>query len=658
MLRPICYERVSSIQQVEVGNGLDDQRSALTAYLDKNADKFSIDRVFIQDAGLSAYKNANISPTSNLGKFLQDVRNHKYGKGDALIVISLDRLSRRSSWAESTIQFIVNSGIEIHDISTNLVLREDDPMSKIHMELIQHRSHNESLMKSVRAKVAWQNKVMRAATNGEVVSNRMPFWLENIDNKYSVKEDQAALIVKCFELYKSGFSTGEIVKRIDDPKWQMVKVSRLIRDRRLLGEHKRYNDEVIPNVYPKIIDVELFSMANRMMDTVMTDKKKPAEDLLLEPKIVKKIFELYELGKGTGTIVKEIDEKGWSTVNVLRVLRDKRVVTDKIIDNLTFERVNEKLTKNGVANRIRKDVTIAQDDYITNLFPRILKCGKCGGNIAIHYNHVRTKYVICRKREEFKRCTAKSIQYTRIEKNILSLVKNVDFQKIFSDASTNNNVVLEKLNIELAALRMEEEKYQKKIDDRKKAGKKTSLPLMEGITDVKDRIDETEDAISKLSNVSELPVFDYDMDSLLDPLNVELRAKTRKELKQVISKITYAVEGKFIVVRLYYFTDVLTHVLIIDNKRGGGEVLCQIAISTKGDTLLYETPSFTITVKDGEIPRIRFNDDVPLNEFHYILMLNYADSEERTEPVASWMRQNYDFLFHNMDSTEYCKRDA
>ncbi|WP_407197035.1 recombinase family protein [Enterobacter cloacae] len=105
MLRPICYERVSSIQQVEMGNGLDDQRSSLTAYLDKNSDKFTNDRVFITDAGLSAFKNANISPESQLGIFLQDVGNRKYGKGDALIVISLDRLSRRSSWAESTIQW-------------------------------------------------------------------------------------------------------------------------------------------------------------------------------------------------------------------------------------------------------------------------------------------------------------------------------------------------------------------------------------------------------------------------------------------------------------------------------------------------------------------------------------------------------------------------
>lgn len=182
-----------------------------------------------------------------------------------------------------------------------------------------------------------------------------------------------------------------------------------------MGEHKRYNDEIIHNVYPKVIDDDLFLTANRMMDRVMLEKNKPAEDLLLESDVVQEIFQLYESGLGSGAIVKRLP-KGWSTVNVLRVLRDKNVVTQKIIDNLTFERVNQKLSMNGVANRIRKDITIAQDDYITNLFPKILKCGCCGGNIAIHYNHVRTKYVICRNREERKICDAKSIQYIRIEK--------------------------------------------------------------------------------------------------------------------------------------------------------------------------------------------------------------------------------------------------
>ncbi|HDR2864892.1 TPA: recombinase family protein [Enterobacter asburiae] len=646
MLRPISYERVSTFQQVEMGKGLVDQRSSLTAFLDKNADKFTEDRIFITDEGVSAFKNANIAPESSLGKFLQDIRDKKYGKGDALIVTSLDRLSRRSSWSENTIQFIVAAGIVIYDISTDVVLRDDDSFSKILMEIILQRSHNESLMKSVRAKVAWQNKVMRAAANGEVVSNRMPFWLENIDNKYSVKEDQAALIVKCFELYKSGFSTGEIVKRIDDPKWQMVRVSRLIRDRRLLGEHKRYNDEVISNVYPKIIDDELFLTANRMMDTVMTDKKKPAEDLLLEPSVVKQIFSLSESGLGSGAIVKRLP-KGWSTVNVLRVLRDKKVVEMKIIDNLTFERVNAKLTANGVANRIRKDVTIAQDDYITNLFPRILKCGCCGGNIAIHYNHVRTKYVICRTREEKKRCDAKSIQYTRIEKNILSVVMNVDFGKVLSEDSTKKDKVLEALKVELSALRKEENTYQLKIDERKKSGKKTSLPLMEGLTDVQDRIEETLEQISRSSTINELPTFDYDINCLLDPMNVELRAKVRKELKHVISKVTYQVIDKYILVRLHYYTDVLSHVLIIDNKRGGGDIVSQIAIYTKDSTTIYTTPSFALTTSNNEIPRIHFMENVPLNQIDYELLLISADYVECSDSVTSWMRHNHNFLFAN-----------
>ncbi|HEL5587627.1 TPA: recombinase family protein, partial [Klebsiella pneumoniae] len=124
MLRPICYERVSSIQQIEGGGGLDDQRSVLEAYLDRNAALFNNDRVFIRDLGISVFRNSNISPESQLGIFLQDVQNRKYGEGDALIVMSLDRISRRSSWAEDTIRFIVNSGVEVHDISASTVLRK------------------------------------------------------------------------------------------------------------------------------------------------------------------------------------------------------------------------------------------------------------------------------------------------------------------------------------------------------------------------------------------------------------------------------------------------------------------------------------------------------------------------------------------------------
>ncbi|HGF0738084.1 TPA: recombinase family protein [Klebsiella pneumoniae] len=586
MLRPICYERVSSIQQIEGGGGLDDQRSALEGYLDRNSDKFSNDRIFIQDRGVSAFKNSNISSESQLGIFLQDVQNRKYGEGDALIVMSLDRISRRSSWAEDTIRFIVNSGIEVHDISASTVLRKDDPHSKLIMELIQMRSHNESLMKSVRAKAAWDRKIIEAVQNGTVISNKMPMWLKNVDNRYQVIQEKADLIIRCFEWYRDGFSTGEIVKRIADPKWQMVTVSRLVRDRRLLGEHKRYNDEIIHNVYPKVIDDDLFLTANRMMDRVMLEKNKPAEDLLLESDVVQEIFQLYESGLGSGAIVKRLP-KGWSTVNVLRVLRDKNVVTQKIIDNLTFERVNQKLSMNGVANRIRKDITIAQDDYITNLFPKILKCGCCGGNIAIHYNHVRTKYVICRNREERRICDAKSIQYIRIEKNILKCVKNVDFQKLMIESTGSETSVLDGLREELSSLRREESSYNDKINERKLAGKRVGIHLNDGLTEVQDRIEEIEKEIISAQTVREIPKFDFDMDEVLDPMNIELRAKVRKQLRLVLKAVKYWMFDKRIFIQLEYFNDVLSHMLVIDNKRGGGEVMYEMSIEEKKGERIY-----------------------------------------------------------------------
>lgn len=650
MLRPICYERVSSIQQIEGGGGLDDQRSALEGYLDRNADKFNDERIFIQDKGVSAFKNSNISSESQLGIFLQDVQNRKYGEGDALIVMSLDRISRRSSWAEDTIRFIVNSGIEVHDISASTVLRKDDPHSKLIMELIQMRSHNESLMKSLRAKAAWDRKIMEAVKNGTVISNKMPIWLKNVDNKYQRIEEKVNLIRHCFEWYKHGLSTGEIIKKIGDPTLQMVTVSRWIRDRRLLGEHVRYNGEVVHNAYPKVIDEDLFITANRMMDRVMLEKRKPADDLLLEPAVVQEIFRLYESGIGTGAIVKHLS-KGWSTVNVLRVLRDKGVVKQKIIDNLTFERVNQKLSQNGVANRIRKDITIAQDDYITNLFPKILKCGCCGGNIAIHYNHVRVKYIICRNREEKKICDSKSIQYLRVEKNILQLVKNIDFNKLMSEGILDRGSIIDGIREELATLRKEEQKYIDKIKKRKSEGKLAGIHLSEGLTEIQDRIEELDKEIIKSQDIKEIPKLDFNIEEVLDPMNVELRAKVRKELRLVLKSVKYRVISKSIFVSLKYYTNVLAHVIVINNQRGGGDVQTEFSIEEHDENRVYRTDSFALSYKHGdEVPNFHTFEGIPINNFEYLKLRDLIEEVEGNGIVASWMNRNYDFIFNPSDT--------
>ena len=649
MLRPICYERVSSFQQLSEGHGgLDDQRSAIDRYLDDNKKLFSGDRIYIQDRGISAYRNDNIAPGSQMGSFLEGIRKKEYGVGDALIVLSLDRISRRSSWSEDTIRYIVDSGVEVHDISGRLVLRRDDPNSKLYMEIVQSRSHNESLMKSTRAIAAWDRKIKEAIKEGKVISNRMPVWLINDGGKYAVNEEKVELIRSCFRMYANGMSTGEIVKHYKQKGvlLQMVTVSNWVRDRRLLGEHKRYNDEVYRGVYPVVIDEELFLTANRMMDRIGLEKKKLREDLLLDHYVVKKIFRLFEDGVGTGAIVKQL-EAGWSTVNILRVLRDKKVVKMKIIDNLTFERVNQKLSLNGVANRIRKDLSIAQDDYITNLFPKILKCGCCGGNIAIHYNHVRTKYVICRTREEKKACDAKSIQYIRIEKNILETVKNVDFNQLLRTEESNSSPI-NTLREELSSLRAEEIAFIARIEERKRQGLRAGLMLSDGLTEVQDRIIQAENELITLQDIREIPKLDFNIEEVLDPLNVELRAKVRKELRLVLKSVKYRVVSKSIFVSLEYYTDVLAHVIVINNQRGGGEVQTEFAIEEHDGCRVYRTDSFVLSYKKGdEVPQFHTYEGVPINNFEYLKLRDLIEEVEGNGIVSSWMYKNYDFVFMN-----------
>lgn len=320
----------------------------------------------------------------------------------------------------------------------------------------------------------------------------------------------------------------------------------------------------------------------------------------------------------------------------------------KIIDNLTFERVNQKLSLNGVANRIRKDLSIAQDDYITNLFPKILKCGCCGGNIAIHYNHVRTKYVICRTREEKKACDAKSIQYIRIEKNILETVKNVDFEQLMKKEETNSSPV-DILREELSSLREEEKAFITRIEERKKKGLLTGIMLSDGLTEVQDRILQVEDELIELQDIREIPKLDFNIDEVLDPMNVELRARIRKELRLVLKAIRYRVIANAIFVHLDYFNDYLTHILVINNKRGGGEMLTEFIIEQRNDVRIYKSDSFSLTYTEGDkLPAFSTLDSKPINFIEYILLRDYIRELEGEESVtAIWMDRNENFLFQS-----------
>lgn len=614
---PYCYRRLSTMSQVVSGQGLDDQRSIIERFLEENAEKFTGEPTYITDEGISAYKDANIAEDSALGLFLKDVKEHRIGFGSALLVTSLDRLSRRNAWSENTIQFIVNSDVVVFDISTGLVLKKDDPFTKIHMEIILSRSHNESLMKSVRAKTAWENKVLKAVEKGEVLSNKLPRWLENVDNKYALKPGKAEEIRQIFEWYIHGYSTGQIVKMLNDGS-RLVTISKLLRDRRLIGEHKRLNGQILPSVYPIVVEPEKFAIVQNLIDSNKAHVGNAPDNLLENTEEVEEIFRLTEEGLSTGQIVRKL-KNGWTTVNVLRVLRDEEVVKKEIIDNLTFKRVQERLTKKGIAKRVRKDITRSENDVITNLFAPVLHCGLCGGRVALHYNHLKTKYISCRTREEKKTCTAKGVQYIHLEENILSTIRKINFSALM-DSEENKNFSGEAKKAELQSLRAEEKRYIDAIKERELQKKRKSFELQAGLSDVRDAIEELAKEIANNKTLEVLPAFNFDMSKALDPENLEIRAAIKKEIKQVVRTINYVRFDKYISVEMKYFTDVLRHVLIIKNK--GGELVANIAIQDHGDSITYETPSFVL-VEDKENRVCSIDDKYKVTVQDYGLLLNY-----------------------------------
>lgn len=267
------YTRISKTSQQE-GSGIDEQLARIKAYIQSKPEQFQGEPQYWQDIGLSAYKNKNIVD-GQLGEFIKKVDEGSIGSGHALVIYSLDRLSRRSSWDDYSIQKLVEAGVDIHDVSTPVVLKKDDDFSKIHMLLIVSRGNNESKIKSERSTSGWAKRLKDTLEHGKVFTRKLPFWLgADEDNNYKIVPEQVNIIKRIFKEYTNGMSCPMITRQLNeegiktstDSLWRSTTISKLIKDERLRGNFRRAEDKsLIPNVFPVIIDDELFEIANRII---------------------------------------------------------------------------------------------------------------------------------------------------------------------------------------------------------------------------------------------------------------------------------------------------------------------------------------------------------------------------------------------------------
>lgn len=316
IVKAYVYSRVSSMQQVDAF-GLDRQISTVLDFLE-NAKLpaelgYRLDpsnyEVLESDKGLSGYKGHNFTKGS-LGQFKRRVEAGEITEG-CLLIESVDRFSRKQGYdAIDEFTFLIKRNIDIVEVETGQIYsyKLDHRLSTLSTSI--ERAYMESKRKARISQKSWRNRKETSVKEGVALNNNTPDWLSLSDDKktYEIDSCKVVTIIKIFELYRDGVGVTDIVQQLNESGeryngkgWNTVKVYNKLRDRRLNGylvgkyqimtrkdnesvsdterrvlENIKIKKEANDNakrIYPIVIDDELFTKVQSMMDKNSLSKK-------------------------------------------------------------------------------------------------------------------------------------------------------------------------------------------------------------------------------------------------------------------------------------------------------------------------------------------------------------------------------------------------
>jgi DNA invertase Pin-like site-specific DNA recombinase len=304
------YVRFSHPDQAK-GDSLRRQTEAAAAWCEKTGVVLDTSTT-LHDLGKSAFTGGHrVNPDRHaLAAFLKLVEAGKVPRGSFLVVENLDRLSRED--IQPALLLVLNlmqAGVRIVQLKPVEMVFDDksDTMPVMMMIMELSRGHGESAIKSERIGSAWAEKKRRAregkdqkATNrmGEgcqVITRRLPAWVEERDGVRVLIPERAAAVKRIFQLAAAGYGQPRIIKRLgeegipafgareeyvdDDGRaryraapgevlgagyWTRAAIHRILSDRRALGEFQpRKADyspdgDVIPDYFPAVVTEEEF----------------------------------------------------------------------------------------------------------------------------------------------------------------------------------------------------------------------------------------------------------------------------------------------------------------------------------------------------------------------------------------------------------------
>ena len=232
----------------------------------------------------SAYTGKNATEGA-LAAFLMAAKERRVPSGSILLVESLDRLSRNNlTEAMNLLMGIVQSGVRVVSLLDGKEWNKEninDVMSFMMSVLLFARAHEESATKAKRVRAAFAKK--REAGLPVVSNGHGPGWAYPQEDRqgWELEKTKAESVRKVFEHVAKGLG-GIAIARIantegwalpwrdranTNTRWEHTQVSRLVRDRRVLGEwqpKQMVEGELLPlgepvaDYFPRVISDELW----------------------------------------------------------------------------------------------------------------------------------------------------------------------------------------------------------------------------------------------------------------------------------------------------------------------------------------------------------------------------------------------------------------
>lgn len=274
MPKAISYIRFSTGKQAK-GSSHERQQAMLASWLDSNPG-FPLWTESFKDLGISGSDGSHLK--GGFGLLLEAIDKGDIQPGDVILVEAMDRIGRLEPMEMlPLLSRIVRAGVDIVTLDDGIRYDRESANSN-HLFLLVakvQQAHQYSDTLSRRMKASYSSR-KRAAAEGVTPKRNTPVWLTS---EGVLIPEIAPLVKQAFEDYASGLGERRIFERIFEgdtnpllARMAPSTVKRWMSNRTAIGE---WNG--IPNVYPAVIEPELFYRVQKRMEAKFSPRGTPTK---------------------------------------------------------------------------------------------------------------------------------------------------------------------------------------------------------------------------------------------------------------------------------------------------------------------------------------------------------------------------------------------